>query len=451
MKGNIVASLVFFIWPIFSFYLFSKKNVSLATFICIVGGTLVLPVGYSIDIPFFPPLDKNSMPIIVVILGLYFFHKTKPFSFKDDKLLKYYSISLFIVAFYTVQNNQTPLVFDSRLIPAMTSHDIFSTFVGKMLIIIPFFIGSRVFRTYDDQISLFKYILVAGTLYSCLVLVEIRLSPQLHSWIYGYTTGGFAQQKRDGGFRATVFMGHGLWVAFFVFFTYFSSRVFKRLKKQQGLVFSKGVSIYLFVVLLLSKTLAAFLYGIFAFFVLKFPAKWIARTALVIATLSLSYPILSMSNLFPHKLIIELAESIDHERAGSLNFRFENEKILLEKAQEKLFFGWGGWGRNRVYNETGKDITVTDGRWIITMGSSGLLGFLLEFGLMMLVIVMVYKCITKNKISDDEKYIIAAHSLLISIVMIDQLPNASLKPWMWLVIGALYGRLSDISSKQKNS
>ena len=41
----------------------------------------------------------------------------------------------------------------------------------------------------------------------------------------------------------------------------------------------------------------------------------------------------------------------------------------------------------RVYDsDTRRDISVTDGHWIITLGQAGLLGFIAEFGLLTLPI-----------------------------------------------------------------
>ena len=62
----------------------------------------------------------------------------------------------------------------------------------------------------------------------------------------------------------------------------------------------------------------------------------------------------------------------------SLEFRFYHEGLLLEHAKDKILFGWGGWGRSTFYN------SVTDGTWIIILGSSGILGFLAYFGLALL-------------------------------------------------------------------
>ena len=52
--------------------------------------------------------------------------------------------------------------------------------------------------------------------YSLPMLFEIRISPQLHRWVYGYfPNDAFVQQMRGGGFRPVVFFPHGLALALF--------------------------------------------------------------------------------------------------------------------------------------------------------------------------------------------------------------------------------------------
>ena len=40
----------------------------------------------------------------------------------------------------------------------------------------------------------------------------------------------------------------------------------------------------------------------------------------------------------------------------------------------------------------------------------------------------------------DEAMLLAGHSLVVSVILIDQLPNASMSPFAWLLIGILSGR-----------
>ena len=69
------------------------------------------------------------------------------------------------------------------------------------------------------------------------------------------------------------------------------------------------------------------------------------------------------------------------------SFRMDMENILMKKALEQPFFGWGGWGRNRVIDDEDNDITVTDGLWIMVLGTNGIVGLLALAGVLLLPIL----------------------------------------------------------------
>ena len=55
-------------------------------------------------------------------------------------------------------------------------------------------------------------------------------------------------------------------------------------------------------------------------------------------------------------------------------------------------FGWGTYNRNRIYDpETGQDLSVTDGDWIIQVGTRGIVGFLGLYGMLALSIVLAQR------------------------------------------------------------
>src|SRR5207302_8625560 len=65
------------------------------------------------------------------------------------------------------------------------------------------------------------------------------------------------------------------------------------------------------------------------------------------------------------------------DRADSVQDRLENDDLMIQRAVERPVFGWGGWGRNRVYVKAqGEDSSVTDGLWIIAFGTRGWVGLL---------------------------------------------------------------------------
>jgi hypothetical protein len=137
--------------------------------------------------------------------------------------------------------------------------------------------------------------------------------------------------------------------------------------------------------------------------------------------------------------MVAAARYENDDRADSLRFRFDQEKQLLDKASRRVLFGWARFNRNHVFDEEGKDTSVTDGRWIITLGQFGLVGFGAEFGLLALAVFRGALALKFAK-RKNEGIFLAALALIVAINMIDLLPNASLSPWTWLLTGALLGR-----------
>ena len=50
----------------------------------------------------------------------------------------------------------------------------------------PIAVGRAAIRTADDVVSMLKVLAGAGVVYAPLVLLEARISPQLHLWLYGF-------------------------------------------------------------------------------------------------------------------------------------------------------------------------------------------------------------------------------------------------------------------------
>src|SRR5205823_4753004 len=88
-----------------------------------------------------------------------------------------------------------------------------------------------------------------------------------------------------------------------------------------------------------------------------------------------AYMALRLTGVWSGEGVVEWVGSrVDEERAQSLEFRLRNEDLLIDRALEQPAFGWGGWGRSRVVDDTGRDLTVTDGLWVIALGDRGFFG-----------------------------------------------------------------------------
>jgi len=443
--GNTFAYIMLFGWPLVSIRLYQLKTIQEATLWTIIGGFMLLPVKTTVPFPIIWYLGKETILVFSALVGCWLIKSQKIKYFANTGVLQVLVLMLFVGRVITVELNSDNINL-GKFIPGLTSSDTRSALVTSLLQLTPFFIGRQIFRSYEDQLLMFRFLVIAGLIYSIPMLYEIRMSPQLHTMFYGYFPHSFLQQARDGGFRPVVFMGHGLLVAFFTVCVLISVTTLNKSGDKIRKYTLSWIDYYFIFILVLCKSKAALLYGVFAFVMIKKTSYTNQfRVAIFLASLTVMYPMLSITKIVPHEKIIEVAsEYMGTNRAQSLAFRFRNEGILLAHASDRLFFGWGGWGRSRIYDdETGVDMAVTDGRWIITFGLNGLVGFIAEFGLLALCIFRAKEA-SKWVKGKKELNLLAAHALLVSLIMIDQLPNASLASWQWLLVGILLGRIEDV-------
>jgi hypothetical protein len=127
-----------------------------------------------------------------------------------------------------------------------------------------------------------------------------------------------------------------------------------------------------------------------------------------------------------------------------LAFRFYNEDQLVEKALERKVFGWGSFGRNRIYNEWGTDISVTDGHWIIAFGAGGIIGLVGTFGLLLAPILMARRRLPSLALGSD-RLMVGALAIAVSVNAVDLLPNGLYSGFPLLLAGALAGVVAEQS------
>jgi hypothetical protein len=147
---------------------------------------------------------------------------------------------------------------------------------------------------------------------------------------------------------------------------------------------------------------------------------------MLISCIVVTYPLLRSFDLFPTSILVDMSDSASSARSDSLAFRFENEDRLLAHARERWLFGWGGFGRNRIFSAPDSDEgekAVTDGLWIILLGEVGAVGFLGVFGLMVLPIFQAGRALRHVR-SEADRRLLASVALLIALNWADSLPNA---------------------------
>lgn len=446
--ANWLAYIVLFGWFFVVLYLFRAYSIQQAIVTSIIGGFLILPFGLAVDPPLIPPLDKASIPSLAAFFILRFFLGRRIKVPPRFSLVGVCYIICLVGPFITVLNNSSPYGF----IRGLTSYDALSALIQQWIVLIPFILGYGFIRSADSVLVLLKSILIAGLFYSILMLFEVRMSPQLHNWVYGYHgMGGFAQQKRYDGFRPTVFLGHGLYVAFFAVTVLFTSEILSNIKERVSKRFSAGqLTTYLFVVLVFCKSVASIIYGAVMLPLMHYgKVKLQIKVAVMIALFAILYPLMRLYDVLPLDDVLHFINSLDEARGQSLGYRFDMETMLLAHVREQVFFGWGGWGRNRVYSEMGGDLTVADGYWMIIFGNYGLIGFLSVFGLLAMPIFKAAS-VMKGKVKSFDQVTLAGMSLILAINMFDLLPNDTLTPLTWLVAGALLGRSEELKKQLKD-
>jgi hypothetical protein len=442
---NWVAIIALLAWPGVALWLYSTRPVTQATLWTILGGYLLLPVGVSIKLSAgVPPLDKSSVPALAALAGSIFIAGRRLRFWNEFGLPEAILLVFLFSPLITSELNTDPVMSGGVLLPGVGAYDGLSAVVGQLIFVTPFLLGRQLFKDNVDFEQILRTLVIAGLFYSLPMLFEIRMSPQLNYWLYGYYPSEFVQQMRDGGFRPMVFIGHGLGVAFFTMTSAVAATALWRTQIRVLTVPSAGITAYLLVVLILCKSLGSLIYCGFLMPLVRFVRPRLQlKVATILVGISLAYPLLRGADLVPTSSMVEIAQSLSPARAVSLQFRFNNERRLLLRASQRIVFGWGRFGRSRIYDQRGKDISVTDGRWIITMGQYGLVGFLAEFGLIGLTVFRTTSTL-RHVTEGRDSIFLAAVALILAITMIDMLPDASLTPLTWLFAGALLGRSNQL-------
>ena len=436
---NTFAYLMIALWPLVALLIWSRMDAARALVWTILGGYLLLPPLTAFDFPLVPNFDKDSVPALSALLCAWFI-KRDSVSFDPGTLSGRLLIALFVLSpFVTVLTNGDPVPIHAGDLPGMRLYDSVASVADQVIVLMPMFLARRYLGSPEALRLLTGLMVLAGLLYSLPMLLEVRLSPQLNIWIYGFFQHDFAQTIRDGGFRPFVFLSHGLWVAFFTLMALVAALVAFR-AEPVGRGKALAIAGYLTVVLVLCKSAGVMVYAAgLAPLVLLVGVRLQLMVAAALALVVVIYPLLRGLHLVPLEAILDYARSVSVERAASLSFRITNEEALLTRAAERPWFGWGGYGRGLIRDPVSGNIwTIPDGAWIIVLGIHGWLGYIAKFGLIALPLLHLGVAALGQSVKSLSRYA-AALALILAANMVDMLPNATEIPFTWLMVGALIG------------
>lgn len=411
-----------------------------------------------IKLPGIPPLDKHNLPYVYLMIAAVVSDRRRLSRAKPLRGLDFLAIILAFSGFVTMANNPEPLTFGgwggSTTLPGLVINDgiqmCFQAFTG---IYLPFLLGKAYVRTRRDVRMLMRFLTAMALVQAGFVLIEIRLSPIVHIWAYGYGAhSDFLQTIRWGGYRPMNFTAHGLALAIFmvnaVLATTVNTKNGERIKVFGREFRSKTLLIALLVILVLCKSTGAILFALaFVPLLLRGSFKAQRRVALAMAVLLLSYPLLRATQWIPADDLVAAANStVGPERAESLEFRFNNEEDLLERALEKSWFGWGGQGRRNIFSmEDGRELSVSDGAWIIVFGMLGIVGFACSFGLIALPVIRLAASV-KSMADEADWRLVGGLLVIVAAFGIDLIANGLYSKYIYLLAGACAGVRDEILS-----
>jgi hypothetical protein len=305
----------------------------------------------------------------------------------------------------------------------------------------PYFLG----RVYLGDLAGLRDLAIGfvfGSLvYVPLCLFEIRMSPQLKYLVYG-TQGVFAQMVRAGGYRPQVFMSHGLMLSFWMGMSavaawwLWRSRAVSRI----GRVPIKWAALVLLGTTVLCKSTGALVFT--GVGILLYPtSRWLRTSLPVIALLAIppAYCMLRVNGWSGADLVSSASELFSSARGESLDFRVRNEDALIDRAIRKPLFGWGRWGASRVRDAEGRDVSVTDGLWIIVLGYDGTLALLCLALAMSLPVALLLMMSPPQAWTRASLAPAGALALALAFAWIDCIPNSMLTPLSLLGGGGLTG------------
>lgn len=435
-------------WQVVVLVLFKRLTPAAATAAAIIGGYLLLPTRGGWDWPLIPVLDKHTLTALAALLAAYAAtagaqrlpeaqSRIRPGWLPRSRIGLGLSAMLVGGAVMTAVQNGAPMAYELRILRGLSVYDGISDALRLGLSLIPLLLARKFLAHPEGQRLLLAALAIAGLLYSLPALYEVRMSPQLNRMVYGYFPHQWLQHIRGGGFRPIVFLDHGLWLGIFLSMATVAVAVLSRISAKRRRLHLLGLA-WLAMTLVLSKNFGALAIALVLVpCVLLMPARIQLLAAMALSMAVLAYPALRGAGLVPTGAILSLVEQVRPDRAASLRYRFTNEQLLLDKANQKALFGWGSSGRNRAYDERGRDLAATDGGWVLAIGSGGWVRYFSQMGLMALPILLL--ALNRRRYQIDAAT--AGLCLVLAANMLDLVPNDTLTPLTWLVTGALLGRL----------
>ncbi|MFG0300272.1 MAG: hypothetical protein ACF8K1_11790 [Phycisphaerales bacterium JB047] len=411
-----------------------------AALLSILGGNLFLPAT-GIAIAGFPNYTKLIAAGLGALLVACFFAFPKLISWRP-KLL-----DIFFLGFLAAP----PI---SSMLNGLGPYDAASSFVNRFLEWgIAYWVGRSLFTDLESLRDICVGVVVSAVAYAPLCLYEIVMSPQLNRMIYGFRPSSWAMTKRFGGWRPTVFMQHGLALAAWIAAAALVAWILWRSKAIRNIcgipIFWIAITLAVLTIMLRSTGAALLLVGLIA--VVEIIQATRVRPLLLVLILAPMVYIGLRTTGWEGQQLVHMAEMIDQERADSLSIRLENDQLIVDKAMNnRPFFGWGGWGRWRVRDQWGNDITISDSWWGILVGTTGAFGLVCTYATFISPLFPLALHKTRRRIFEGASGAAWALGFGVLLFVLDTLANAMPNTSFMLMAATLVSVYPLVSPKAMN-
>lgn len=328
----------------------------------------------------------------------------------------------------------------SSLVNGLGFYDAFSNVVNRFLEWgVAYWIARSLFNDERAMREMAIGFVVGGMVYAPLCIWESVMSPQLHPQLYGFRLSSFVMARRWGGWRPMVFMQHGLAVGNWMAASALVAWVLWRSKAVSRICFIPmiwvAVGLVAVTIMLRSTGAAILLIGLIGAVEL---AQLTRMRAVLLSLLLLpaSYIGLRVAG-WEGQQLVDMASMLEDGRDGSLRVRLENDARIVDRAMQQPLFGWGGWGRWRVRDEFGRDITISDSWWGIIVGSTGIFGLVGAYGTFMAPMFLLIRQRSRKRIFEGSKGAAWAVGMAILLFVLDTLVNAMPNTAFMLAAGAM--------------
>jgi hypothetical protein len=415
-------------WPLLALVLFSLLRPRRAVLASMILGWLFLPVASIKFASGIPEYSKIMAVCLGTLLGVVVFDLRRLLAFRPhwaDLPMAIWCLSPFASS---ITNDLGPYDGMSAI------------FLQTVEWGLPYLFG-RLYCSNLRSIGLLAFaVFLGGLIYIPFCLFEIRMSPQLHTWLYGFHQHFFNQSYRFGGWRPTVFMHHGIMVGLWMAMASLSG-IWLWMAGGLRTLFRIPLPWFLgplLVTTVLCKALGGLVLLVVGLAVLL-SIRWGAPRAAILA-LALFVPLycaIRIPRVWSGSELTDVSALVSSERASSLKFRLMNEDMLLERASLRPVFGWARWGRARVRDDMGRDISITDGLWIIVFGNQGLVGLFAMMGVFLAPVAGLWRAIRPSAWKHPLAAPAAAMCVMGLLFFVDNIFNDMNHPVYMIAIGGL--------------